>query len=144
MTEVPVSMPAMIANLISIQDMISVRNIVSIQGMTSIQGMIFIRSRLPIAVMISIRFIDVAQIVLVIAWSLRAIRSFGGFLGFVHGSVTGKIIRAVILRLLTMTASGRAGVVSFLIAASPDCCVFGMRIASGCVVLARMTVSILF
>ena len=126
MTEVSVLMTAMIANLVSIQDMISIWDMI------------------PIAVIISIQGINVAEVVSVVAWSVGAIRHLCGLLGFIHGAVTGKILFAVILRLFTMIASGRAGMVCFLFTAGRDGRVFGMRIASGCVVLARMTVSILF
>jgi len=117
MTEVPVLMTAMIANLVSIQDMISIRDMI------------------PIAVIISIRGINVAEVVSVVAWSIGAIRHLRGLLGFIHGAVTGKILLAVILRLFTMIASGRAGMVCFLVTAGRDGCVFGMRVASGCVTL---------
>lgn len=117
MTEVPVLMAAMIANLVSIQDMISIRDMI------------------PIAVIISIRGVNVAEVVFVVAWSIGAIRSFHGLLGFIRGAVTGKILLAVILRFFTMITSGRTGMVCFLVTAGRDGRVFGMRIASGCVIL---------
>ena len=126
MTEVPVLMTAMIANLVSIQDMISIRDMI------------------PIAVIISIRGINVAEVVSVVAWSIGAIRHLRGFLGFIHGAVTGKILLAVILRLFIMTLSGRARTIYFLITVGCDCSVFAMRAAPGCVILARITVSVLF